>query len=103
MTSPKPGWATSEFWATLLTQIVALIAFFDPSLNAGQWVQPLSVVAAGLATAVYAYGRAHLKTAHVAATTTTSAAPPTTTTPPAPAPAAAPVDAAPTPGGVPAA
>lgn len=96
MISTKPGYLTTEFWVTIISHVVALVALFDPSINAGAWTQPLAVLAAGLASAVYAASRAHVKRGAIASaaaaalehglgsvlsTTTVSPAPAVVTTP----------------------
>lgn len=78
----KPGFTTSEFWVTLLTNIVGIVFLIHPSAIAGQTqdtVTPiLTQVAAFLAiiasTVSYIISRSNVKTAAAAAPAPTTAA-----------------------------
>lgn len=66
--TPKPGYATTEFWATIIVHVLALIALVHPGIDTGTWTQPLAVIAAGLGTAFYSLSRAHVKKASLLST-----------------------------------
>lgn len=67
----KPGWATTEFWVTIITTVVsaviALAALLGHNLD-GSNLQPLigfaAMLAAGAATAYYNHSRGTTKAAH---------------------------------------
>jgi hypothetical protein len=64
----EPGYKTTEFWATLLGDIVAILALFHIGIpNASQLIQAVAVLGAAIVTAVYSHGRSRIKTAQVAA------------------------------------
>lgn len=73
MTEPKPGWTTSEFWATVSVDVIGIVGLFFPSghLNAVATGLVHSACLAGptIATLVYTLARSRLKAAHVKATT----------------------------------
>lgn len=87
--TPKPGFLTTEFWATIIAHVLALVTLVHPGTDTGTWTQPLAVVAAGLATAFYSLSRAHVKRASLVGTAAavvkdvTAPAAPSTVTPPA--------------------
>jgi hypothetical protein len=62
----KPGYTTTEFWLTLLTQLSAVLTVIHPGFDISGYVQGASVVLAGLAQIVYAAQRANLKGKHSA-------------------------------------
>ena len=65
-TPPKPGFATSEFWAVVLTAVVAVLPTFLSAYSEAH-AQGTGVVASlgvALAAAVYAYGRSKVKAQH---------------------------------------
>jgi hypothetical protein len=98
----KPGYLTTEFWTTLLTQALALVAFLHPGFDASQW-QPqasaLAILAAAVASGVYALGRSHVKAAALLpappAPVAAGGAAPEVTVPPVTPPAADPAPAPP--------
>jgi hypothetical protein len=62
----KPGYLTTEWWATVATNIVAALVVFAPHLSdrlGSQWVQPFAIVAAAVANVVYTATRGKVKTA----------------------------------------
>jgi hypothetical protein len=62
----KPGFTTSEFWSTLITQVLALIALVHPSTDTGvrpEYVQAFALLASAVAAAAYAHGRSKVKVA----------------------------------------
>jgi len=84
MTAPKPGFATSEFWATVSVNLLGVVGLFFPTghLNAVATGVVHAVCLAGptIATLVYTLARARVKVAHVAAQSAAAAA--SSTTPP---------------------
>lgn len=78
--SHRPGILTSEFWVTLATQVLALVALVDPALLAGRdtagIVQAVGLFASAISAAVYALGRSRIKVAKVAALATMPPSPP---------------------------
>lgn len=65
MDTTKPGYATTEFWITLITQAAAVLALLHPGFNVATWVQPLAVIAAAGGGAFYAHSRGTVKAAAV--------------------------------------
>lgn len=67
MNITKPGWTTSEFWTTLIAQVISLITLIHPDsvvkVGDAGLVQAFSVIAAAIATAFYAHSRATVKSA----------------------------------------
>lgn len=66
--APKPGWTTTEFWLTLLTNIVAGLTLLHPGfhLPAGAHVtESWAIVAAGLANGAYSFSRGKVKASAV--------------------------------------
>jgi flagellar motor component MotA len=63
----KPGYTTSEFWSTLLGQLVALVVIVRPSViigtNLAPLVQAFAVLAAAVASAAYSHSRGRVKVA----------------------------------------
>lgn len=58
----KPGYTTTEFWLTLATQLLALLAIIHPGFKIdGTLVQSLATLAAAAASGLYALGRSHVK------------------------------------------
>lgn len=58
----KPGYRSTEFYTTLLTNVFAILTLFGvaiPDNNA--IIQAVAVIGAALANAVYAHGRSTLK------------------------------------------
>lgn len=94
----KPGYTTSEFWVTILTvavtAIVAIAGAFGVHVN-GDKLQPLigslALVAAAVASGIYALARAHVKANHIKATMTTTVVTPTPLPAVTPAPVVTPV------------
>jgi hypothetical protein len=68
MTTPKPGIQSTEFWATVASYVVGLIALFhftgQASSVALAVVHVAAVVGPVIATGVYAFARAKVKGAH---------------------------------------
>lgn len=75
----KPGYTTTEFWSTIIAQVLALIVIVRPSvITAGDTaplVQALAVIAAAIGSSAYSASRSRVK---VAAGTATVVAPGTT-------------------------
>lgn len=69
----KPGYLTTEFYSTMLAQLVGIVALvvtgFGGSLDAGR-LQPLipaaALIASSVASAVYARSRSHTKASALA-------------------------------------
>lgn len=60
----KPGFTTSEWWATVLVQAVALLALLHPGFEiGGELVQALAVLGSSLSGAAYSYSRGRVKVA----------------------------------------
>lgn len=57
----KPGYRTTEFWATAVAPIVLALLTFVFHRDFSGYVQAAALAAAGVSTAAYAIGRAHLK------------------------------------------
>ncbi len=77
----KPGYTTSEFWTTVLTHVVAVVALVHPGFaTTGQWAGPFAVVIAGVASFVYARARTALKQTTATANAPAPAPPPATGT-----------------------
>lgn len=62
----KPGYTTTEFWLTLLTQLSAVLAVVHPGFDMSAYVQGASVVLAGIAQIIYASQRHAAKAKHAA-------------------------------------
>jgi hypothetical protein len=62
----KPGYTTTEFWLTLLTQLSAVLTVIHPGFDISGYVQGASVVLAGLAQIIYASQRSTAKGRHLA-------------------------------------
>ena len=63
------GYTTTEFYTTLFTNVVAILALFGVAIpNDNQIIQAVAVLGAALANAVYAHGRSRIKAASVAPT-----------------------------------
>lgn len=58
---PKAGLRTSEFWATSVVPALLAVATLVWHRDFSGYVQAAALVAAGVSSAVYAVGRAHLK------------------------------------------
>jgi hypothetical protein len=73
-----PGWKTTEFWVTLVTQIVGIVSLFRPVAVSDQMVNTIASVAVMIATLVaYIMSRKAVKVAtlnQVSTTTTTTVA-----------------------------
>ncbi len=68
----KPGYQTTEFWQTLLVNVIALLALFGVHVAASDDVlHAIAVIAALLASAIvthgYTLGRSRVKAAHLQA------------------------------------
>lgn len=68
--TPKPGWTTTEFWSTIATSVLALIAVVGPLLSSGfdptganALVPALATVAAAVASSLYSLARSRVKVA----------------------------------------
>ncbi len=69
MTTPapvKPGYTTTEFWITLLTNLSAIIALVHPGTQLNGIVQGAAVALAAAATVLYTGFRSQLKGQHAA-------------------------------------
>jgi hypothetical protein len=70
---PPPGWTTSEFWSTVLVDVIAVAAMVltfaggsDPDLEGVEAVVPAAaVIMSGLAHIAYSHGRVRLKLGHL--------------------------------------
>jgi hypothetical protein len=56
----KPGWQTSEFYVTILTALMPIMAALFHRDFSSQ-IQPFAAISAGLATAAYTVARSHNK------------------------------------------
>lgn len=72
--TPEPGYQSTEFWQTLLTNLLAVAVSAAEVLGVGidstavQAVVPaVALIASAIATACYAHSRSRLKAAHAAA------------------------------------
>jgi predicted Kef-type K+ transport protein len=81
---PTPGYTTTEFWATLLADIVAILALFHVGLPAHtpDYVQAVALLASAIATGIYTHSRQQLNVAALQAPQTTLVVRPTTTVDP---------------------
>lgn len=62
----KPGVKTTEWWSTLITDVIAVVAVVHPgfTLPGGtQLIGGLAAAGAALSTAVYSFGRSKVKAA----------------------------------------
>ena len=60
----KPGVKTTEFWQTLIAQVIAVIAVVHPGFalpGNGALEAGMAAAAAAVATATYGWGRAKVK------------------------------------------
>jgi predicted Kef-type K+ transport protein len=80
---PTPGYTTTEFWATLLADIVAILALFHVGLPAHtpDYVQAVALLASAIATGIYTHSRQQLKVAALQSNTASGAIPIVTTSP----------------------
>ncbi len=70
----KPGWATTEFWVTVLTGALAAAVLANSSLDSDKLsalVPMAALLMAGAASWAYSHSRAKVKVAAVEAKTTT--------------------------------
>lgn len=58
---PKGGLRTTEFWATAVAPMLLALATFIWHRDFSGYVQAAALAAAGISTAIYSLGRAHLK------------------------------------------
>jgi hypothetical protein len=67
---PAPGFTTTEFYTTLLMNIIAILALFGVHLSSGtsQYTQAIAVLAAGIATGIYTHSRQQVKVASIKST-----------------------------------
>jgi hypothetical protein len=68
----KPGYQTTEFWQTLLVNVIALLALFGVHITASNdFINAIAVIAALLASAIvthgYTLGRSRVKAARLQA------------------------------------
>lgn len=57
-----PGYTTTEFWLTLATNALALVAILHPGYKAPPGLaQALAAVAAGIGTVAYSFSRGQVK------------------------------------------
>ena len=60
----KPGWQTTEFWITLLTNIVGIVNLFHPVVVSAGTIGAVAGVLVLIVTNVaYILSRAHVKSA----------------------------------------
>jgi hypothetical protein len=60
----KPGFTTSEWWTTIIVQLVAVLALLHPGFAiGGEWVQALALIGSAVSGAAYTHGRARVKVA----------------------------------------
>lgn len=60
----KPGFTTSEWWVTLIVQVVAVLALLHPGFTVGgEWVQAMALIGSALSAAAYSHGRSRVKVA----------------------------------------
>lgn len=57
----KPGYATTEFWVTLLTVLASVVGALDPSIHVSQYVHGIAAAAAAIATIAYTVSRIGIK------------------------------------------
>jgi len=84
----KAGYTTTEFYVTLSSYILSIIALFHPmTTNTQPYVQAVALLASGVATVIYTHSRQSLKTvdAYVSVKSTVP-----TTLPQSPAPVVTP-------------
>lgn len=70
----KPGYATTEFWSTLLTHIISIAVLFNTNLNSDQLsalVPVGALLASGAAQAYYSHSRGIAKAANTVNVLTT--------------------------------
>lgn len=72
----KPGWQTTEFWITLLTNVVGLVHLFKPSVIIGESaIAQVAAIAVIIVTnAAYIFSRMHTKAVAANASTTNTVA-----------------------------
>jgi len=58
---PKPGIYTTEFWITLLTNVVGVIALLHPGFNVSAAQQIIPAAAAAFTTVTYTISRMFVK------------------------------------------
>jgi hypothetical protein len=80
ITTIKPGYQTTEFWQTLLTNLIAVLALFGVQVTTSDDViHAVAVIAALLTSAIvthsYTQGRSRVKVAQLHMPATGSAAP----------------------------
>jgi uncharacterized membrane protein HdeD (DUF308 family) len=63
----KPGYTTSEFWITLLSYVVSIIALFHPGMpaNTAAYVQAAALLVSGALSIAYAHTRQQVKVASI--------------------------------------
>lgn len=69
----KPGWATTEFWVTILTGVLAAAVIVNSNLDSNKLsalIPTAALVMAGVASWAYSHSRAKVKVAAVEANST---------------------------------
>jgi Short repeat of unknown function (DUF308) len=61
----KPGYTTTEFWITLLSYVVSIIALFHPGMptNTAAYVQAAALLVSGALSIIYTHSRQQVKVA----------------------------------------
>jgi hypothetical protein len=61
----KPGYTTTEFYVTLLSYLLSVIAMFksDLPVSMPDYIQAAALLASGAATIIYTHSRQQIKTA----------------------------------------
>ena len=63
---PKPGYATTEFWSTILVHLITVVTMFNVNLNSDKLSALVPMGAffmSAIAQAYYAHSRGHTKVA----------------------------------------
>lgn len=78
----KPGIRTTEFWVSILQQVIAIVALFHPDLS--ETIKMVALGAAGVGGATFTGARAYVKAAATEPQPTPVVFPPLPAPPPGP-------------------